>query len=49
LDVPGSLDVDDAIGQVYVVPTKRLELAAAEAAVERRRPEGPITFGNGGE
>jgi hypothetical protein len=49
LDVPRSLDADDAVGEVDVVPAERLELAAAETAVERRRPQRSVALRERGE
>jgi hypothetical protein len=44
LRVPRALDPDHAARQVDVVPTEREELAAAQACIHRRRPEGAVTL-----
>jgi hypothetical protein len=49
LDIPRSLDADDAVGEVDIVPAKRLELAATEAAVEGSRPQRAVALGKRGE
>ena len=42
--VPRALDVDDARGQVDVLPAQREQLAAAQAGVHRRRPQRPVSL-----
>src|SRR5215210_627945 len=44
LGVPRAFDVDDAPGQVHVLPAKREQLAAAEAGVHGRRPQRPVAL-----
>jgi hypothetical protein len=39
VDVPGSFDADDAGREIDVLPAERHHLAAAEARVQRERPE----------
>ena len=39
-----SADMDHASGEVDVVPSQGAELAAAQASIERRRPQRALTY-----
>jgi hypothetical protein len=40
--VPGSLDPDDAFGEVHVIPSQSTELAPTKPAVEGSSPQGTV-------
>ena len=47
--VEASLDADDALVEVDVLPAQRLELAAAQAGVQGARPHRPLAGRQGGD